>query len=93
MKLLLLGSTGYLGHNILARLLKEKNLDLTVPVRNPEKLQKFFAKDELKNVDIVSCDLTLIEYLLMLMKRLVLFWPCSYPFHSSFPWSGGIMLS
>lgn len=61
---MLLGSTGYLGHNILTRLLKEKNLDLTVPVRNPEKLQKFFTKDELKNVDIVSCDLTLIEYLL-----------------------------
>jgi CDP-paratose synthetase len=64
MKVMLFGSTGYLGHNILERLLREKNIFLTIPVRNTEKLYQYFTQEQLNDVDIVSCDLTLLEYLL-----------------------------
>ncbi len=64
MKVMLLGATGYLGHNILEKLLQDESFLLTLPVRNQEKLFKYFIQEKLKNVDIVPCDLALIEYLM-----------------------------
>lgn len=61
---MVLGATGYLGFNIVKRLLCESEITLTIAVRDFGKLQSFFTREQLQNVNIISCDLLLIEYVL-----------------------------
>lgn len=64
MKIMVLGATGYLGFNIVKRLLREPDIYLTVAVRDFEKLRSLFTREQLQNVSVVSCELSLIEYVL-----------------------------
>ena len=64
MKIMVLGATGYLGFNIAKRLLREPDIYLTVAVRDFEKLRSLFTREQLQNVSVVSCELSLIEYVL-----------------------------
>ena len=64
MKVMVLGATGYLGYNIVKRLLSEADISLTLAVRDFDKLRSFFTRKQLQNVNIISCDLSLIEFVL-----------------------------
>ena len=64
MKIMILGATGYLGFNIVKRLLSESNISLTIAVRDFEKLRSFFTNQQLQSINVISCDLSLIEYVL-----------------------------
>ena len=64
MKIMVLGATGYLGFNIVKRLLREPDISLTVAVRDFEKLRSLFTRKQLQNVSVISCELSLIEYVL-----------------------------
>ena len=61
---MILGATGYLGYNILKRLMKEPDISLTVAIRDFTKLRRFFTSEQLKAIKVISCDMSLIEYVL-----------------------------
>ena len=64
LRVMVLGATGYLGSNIVSRLLQDEDMQLTVSVRDRAKAQRIFSSEQLEKLNIISSDLPLIEYIL-----------------------------